>query len=84
MKGAVRLGEGICKSLVVQAPRCTSPFNCALNPVYVKAFSSTTAADQGRVMQEQMSGGPMPTDPSKAFEVNIQHAFIRVLLYKRI
>ena len=29
------------------------------------------AADQGRVMQEQMTGGPMPTDPGKAFEVRM-------------
>ena len=32
---------------------------------------SLTAADQGRVMQEQMTGGPMPTDPGKAFEVRL-------------
>ena len=32
-------------------------------------FVYISAADQGRVMQEQMTGGPMPTDPGKAFEV---------------
>eukprot|EP00112_Aurelia_sp_Birch-Aquarium-sp1_P006132 Seg1684.8 transcript_id=Seg1684.8/GoldUCD/mRNA.D3Y31 product="ER membrane protein complex subunit 3" protein_id=Seg1684.8/GoldUCD/D3Y31 len=39
-----------------------------LRSLYSLILGEENAADQGRVMQEQMSGGPMPTDPGKAFE----------------
>ncbi|XP_065058173.1 ER membrane protein complex subunit 3-like [Rhopilema esculentum] len=39
-----------------------------LRSLYSLILGEENAADQGRVMQEQMTGGPMPNDPGKAFD----------------